>query len=85
MTLLTIADAAKAIRMSEGFVKGTIRRKELAVVRLGKVRGVRIRPEDLAAFVVGKIAGTARSHEQEAAALAKMQNHLNQWVTPHDR
>lgn len=85
MTLLTIKDAAAAIRMSEGFVRQAIRCGDLLVVRLGKVRGKRIRPEDLERFVAGRIEGTTRSHEQEMASLAKMQSSLNQWVTPHDR
>lgn len=83
--LLTIKEAAKAIRMSEGFVRLAIRNKELSVMRLGKVRGVRVTPAALQAFIERKIVVTASSQEQERAALAKMTNSLNQWVTASDR
>lgn len=83
--LLTIDEAAKRIRMSSGWIRSAVRAGELRIVRFGKVRGVRIRPEDLEAFVRNKIVGIARSHEQGMAALAKIEKSLNQWVTPHDR
>lgn len=83
--LLTIKEAAAAIRMSEGFIQQAIRDQQLRCVRLGKVRGKRIRPEDLEEFVRGKIVGTTRSHEEEMAALTKMEKSLNEWVTPHGR
>lgn len=49
MTLLTIKEAAVAIRMSEGWVKKAIRDKQLIALRFG--RSVRIRPEDLADYL----------------------------------
>lgn len=85
MKLLTIKEAAEAIRMSEGYIKAAIRNDDLPVVQFGRVRGRRIRLEDLEEFVRRKIAGTTLSHEQEMTALAKMSTSLNQWVTPHDR
>jgi excisionase family DNA binding protein len=83
--LLTIKEAATACRMSTGFISAALRAGELPFVRLGKVRGKRIRPEDLKQFIDRKIEVSARSHEQETAALTKMQTSLNQWVEPRDR
>ncbi len=83
--LLTIQEAATACRMSIGFIQAAIRNKELRCVRMGRVRGKRVRPEDLEAFILGKIEGTAESAERETANLAKMHNHMNQWFTARDR
>ena len=35
-SLLTIAEAAEEVRMSEGFIKAAIRAKELPVVKMGR-------------------------------------------------
>lgn len=85
MTLLTVKEAADCLKMSEGYIRLAIRQKELAIYRLGKVRGVRITPEALQAFVDGKFVVSTTSLEKERAALAKMTDSLNQWVTPRDR
>ncbi len=85
MTLLTIAEAAKACRCSVGHLQVAMRAGELSFVRLGKVRGKRIRIEDLQEWIAGKIVGTVKSHKAEMANLAKMDAQLNQWVTPRDR
>lgn len=47
--LLTIREAAAALRIGRSTVYGLIARRELEVVHIG--RSVRVRPEDLAGFV----------------------------------
>lgn len=76
MTLLTIDEAAKEIKMSEGHIRAAIRVKELRVVRFGKVRGVRIRPEDLRDYVEFKMGLQQREHDREMTALVKARTRL---------
>lgn len=61
MNLLTIKDAAEELQMSEGWIKKAIREKKLKCARFG--RAVRIRPEDLAEYVAGKIEGDTSSQD----------------------
>jgi excisionase family DNA binding protein len=83
--LLTIREAATACQCSVGHLQAAKRAGELPFVRLGKVRGIRFRAEDLKEWIAGKIVGTVTSHKQELANLAKIDAQLNQRVTPHDR
>lgn len=55
--LLTIEQAAEAIQMSKGWIRRAIKEGELPCIRLG--HAMRVRPEDLIAYVDRKIEGTA--------------------------
>lgn len=83
--LLTVAEAAKHVRMSEGWIKKAIRDGELQVIRFGKVRGVRIRIEDLQDYIERKIEVSAKSHELISKTLEEAALTLNQRVNSHDR
>lgn len=50
MILLTIKEAAAAIRMSQGWIKKAVRQGDLRAIHFG--RSVRIRPEDLEEYVL---------------------------------
>jgi excisionase family DNA binding protein len=63
-TLLDRTDAAKALSISVTGLDRLIRRRELAVVRLGG--RVLVRPEDLSAFVSARV--SAREAEDATAA-----------------
>lgn len=82
MKLLTIKQAAAQIEMSVGWIKKAIRDKELDVVRLG--RSVRIRPEDLEAYIVRKIEGTAQSLDRSLRVFAETPVQSLPSVTRHD-
>lgn len=71
--LLTIEQAAEAIQMSSGWIRKAIRDGELQCVRLGKLRGVRIRPEDLVAYVDLKIEGTAIAETHRSPSRGTLQ------------
>lgn len=82
MTLLTIGDAAERIKMSRGWIKKAIRDKELDVVRFG--RAVRIRPEDLDAYIRRKIEGTSQLLNRLQAEFTEQPIQAMQRVTFHD-
>lgn len=67
MTLLTIREAAAAIRMSEGWIKAAIRDGKLQALHFG--RSVRIRPEALEEYIL-EIAGATESRGQKLRAVA---------------
>ena len=82
MTLLTIKDAAERIKMSRGWIKKAIRDNELDVVRFG--RAVRIRPEDLDAYIRRKIEGTSQLLNRLQAEFTEQPIQAMQRVTFHD-
>lgn len=59
MKLLTIKEAAAMCRMSQGWIKLAIRKKELPCVRFG--RSVRIFQEALERYARSKIEGSTQS------------------------
>lgn len=75
MTLLTIREAAAAIRMSEGWIKKAIRDGNLQALHFG--RSVRIRPEALEEYIL-KIAGDTESRGAKLRAVATNVYPLNQ-------
>lgn len=72
MTLLTIKEAAAACRISVGFLQAALRAGELPCVRLGKVRGKRIRPEDLEAWVKSRIEYADAAYQREMKELTRV-------------
>lgn len=80
--LLTIDNAAERIKMSRGWIKKAIRDNELDVVRFG--RAVRIRPEDLDAYIRRKIEGTSQLLNRLQAEFTEQPIQAMQRVTFHD-
>jgi excisionase family DNA binding protein len=52
--LLRLDEAAEALQVSDSTIRRLVRDKELKVVRIG--RAVRVRPEDLEAFIRDRLA-----------------------------
>lgn len=52
--LLRLDEAAEALQVSDSTIRRLVRDKELKVVRIG--RAVRVRPEDLEAFIQERLA-----------------------------
>lgn len=62
--LLTYAQAANAVALSESSIKRAIRRKELRKVKVG--RSARVRLRDLEEWALGKIVGDGRFPSTDA-------------------
>lgn len=52
--LLRLDEAAEVLQVSDSTIRRLVRDKELKVVRIG--RAIRVRPEDLDAFIQGRLA-----------------------------
>jgi excisionase family DNA binding protein len=71
--LLEAADVAQALKVSKGCVYQMIRTGELPAVKFGK--SVRVRPQDLEAFIVDNLTSNSVLDEKFKFAIKKRKVH----------
>ena len=71
--LLQAADVAQALKVSKGCVYQLIRTGELPAVKFGK--SVRVRPQDLEAFIADNLSSNPNEDEKFKFAIKKAKMH----------